>query len=146
MASMYSVAMRLAPALGIWIVACSGGSGGGDAVSADKACSDFANAACQALSGCTAFLIQDVYGDAATCGMRLKASCSDTLAAAGTGLTPALREGCVTALSGASCVDLLDNDFPAACQPVAGQLANGSMCGDSSQCKSAYCNLGVDGA
>jgi hypothetical protein len=146
MRSKHELASWLAPAFGIWIVACSGSSSGSaGAVSADQACSDFASAACQALSGCTAFLIQDVYGDVTTCSTRLKASCGDALAANGTGLTPALRESCVKALPAASCADLYDNNFPSECQAVAGQLANGATCGDSSQCKSAYCNLGADG-
>ncbi len=39
----------------------------------------------------------------------------------------------------------LDNNLPSACLAVAGQLSNGSICGDSSQCQSAYCNTGADG-
>jgi hypothetical protein len=140
--------VRLAPAFVVGIVACSGGSssgGSGGSVSADQACSDFASAGCQKLSSCTAFLIDDVYGDVATCTTRLKASCTDALAATGTGLTPAQRESCAQALPGAQCADLVVNNFPTACRAVAGQFSNGTTCGDSSQCQSTYCNLGADG-
>src|SRR5215472_10342957 len=73
--------VRLSPALVIWIVACSSGSSSGSdgSVSADQACSDFASAGCQKLSSCAAFLIDDVYGDVATCTTRLKASCGNAL-------------------------------------------------------------------
>ena len=145
MRPIHKLAGFVAPVIGIWIAACSGGSSGSAAVSADQACSDFASAACQAIDGCSAFLIADVFGDAQTCSTRQKASCTDALAANSTGLTPALRESCAKALSTASCVDILDNNLPSACLAVAGQLSNGSICGDSSQCQSAYCNTGADG-
>jgi hypothetical protein len=145
MRPIHELASCAAPAIGIWIAACSGGSSGSAAVSADQACSDFASAACQAIDGCSAFLIADVFGDAQTCSTRQKGSCTDALAANATGLTPALRESCAKALSTASCVDILDNNLPSACLAVAGQLSNGSICGDSSQCQSAYCNTGADG-
>ena len=145
MRPIHKLAGFVAPVIGIRIAACSGGSSGSAAVSADQACSDFASAACQAIDGCSAFLIADVFGDAQTCSTRQKASCTDALAANSTGLTPALRESCAKALSTASCVDILDNNLPSACLAVAGQLSNGSICGDSSQCQSAYCNTGADG-
>jgi hypothetical protein len=134
----------VAPAVGIWLVACSSSSGGAS-VSADQACGDLATAICQKLDSCTAFLIQDVYGDTTTCSTRVKASCVDQLAANGTGATPADEESCTKAVPGAACSDLLDNSYPADCQAKAGKLANGTTCGDSSQCQSTYCNLGQDG-
>jgi hypothetical protein len=145
MRSMRAVAKWLGPVVGIWIVACSSGSGGGGSVSADQACSDLGNAICQRLNSCSAAFVTSNYGDVATCAMRVNASCGQSIAANGTGLTPANRETCAMALPGASCEDLVDNNFPSACQAVAGHLANGTACTDSSQCQSTYCNLGTDG-
>ena len=112
----------LGPILGLWIVACSTSSGASGG-SADQACTDLANAVCQKLNDCTAVFVTNTYGDEATCAMRFKTSCDQTLAANGTGLTPALREDCAKAVPGASCEDLVDNGFPSACAAVAGQLA-----------------------
>ncbi len=144
MRSMREVAKWLGPAVGLWIVACSSSSGASNG-SADQACTDLANAICQKLNDCTAVFVTNTYGDEATCAMRFKTSCDQTLAANGTGLTPADREKCADAVPGASCEDLVDNNFPGACAAVAGQLANGTACADSSQCQSTYCNLGADG-
>jgi hypothetical protein len=142
---MRAVAKWLGPAVGIWIAACSSGSGGAGSVSADQACSDLANALCQKLNTCSATFVTYNYGDVATCAMRVNTSCGQNIAANGTGLTPANRETCAMAIPGASCEDLVDHNFPSACQAVAGQLANGTACADSSQCQSTYCNLGTDG-
>jgi hypothetical protein len=132
--------------VGVWIVACSSGSSGSNgSVSADQACSDLANAICQKLNSCSAAFVTNNYGDVATCTTRIDTSCGQTIAANGTGLTPANREACAMAIPGASCEDVVDNGLPSACQPVAGHLANGTACADSSQCQSTYCNLGTDG-
>jgi hypothetical protein len=136
----------LAPVVGILAVACSSSISGGPPVNAAQACADVADALCQKLDSCTAFLIQDVYGDVNTCSVRVAASCQNGLAATGTGLTPALYESCVKQIPGATCDDVLDNNVPSVCQAAKGQLANGTTCGDSSQCQSTYCNLGKDGA
>ncbi len=142
---MRKVAAWIAPVLGLWIVACSSGSSGGASVSADQSCTDVGNTICQKFDSCSAFFVQDTYGDTATCSARIELSCANQLAASGTGLTPALYETCAQSLSSATCADVLGNNFPSACRAAAGQLATGTTCGDSSQCKSTYCNLGTDG-
>jgi hypothetical protein len=131
--------------LGATAVACSSSSGDGGSVSADQASGDAATALCQKIDACSAFLISETYGDAATCASRIKSSFVSALGASGTGQTPAHLDGCAKAIPAVSCDDALGNNTPAACQPVAGHLAAGAACGDSSQCASAYCNLGTDG-
>ncbi|HEX4447383.1 MAG TPA: hypothetical protein VH044_11630 [Polyangiaceae bacterium] len=131
--------------LGATAVACSSSSGDGGSVSSDQASGDAANALCQKIDACSSFLIAETYGDAATCASRIKSSFVGSLAASATGATPAHLEACAKAIPAISCDDALGNGTPAACQPVAGHLAAGAACGDSSQCESAYCNVGTDG-
>jgi hypothetical protein len=52
-------------------------------------------------------------------------------------------DSCAHAIAGTSCDDNLGNNPPAACHSPAGQLTNGTACGDSSQCQSTYCNTGT---
>jgi hypothetical protein len=145
-------------AVAVAIVACggsttpalSGGSdasadGGSSSVSAQQACTDVASALCTAVNGCSAFLVQLEYGDVATCQTRFQATCITALAAPGTGMTASTMEACATAVAGEACADIVSNNPPSACHAVAGQLANGTACGDPSQCQSTYCNRGTDG-
>jgi hypothetical protein len=118
----------------------TGGDAGGSSVSADQACADAANALCTKISACSALFLQITYGDLATCASRAKVSCVGSLNAKGIGQKPSDLEACVQALPGTSCDDALDHNLPAACQAIPGQLANGAPCGDSSQCKSTFCN------
>jgi hypothetical protein len=126
------------------LVACSS-DGSGSSTSPDKACADLASAFCGKINECAAIFIQQAYGDVTTCSTRVKTSCLNTLSAPGTGITPAKEESCVQAVHGATCDDVVDHNAPTACQAVGGTLAAGAACGDSSQCQSAYCNLGTDG-
>jgi hypothetical protein len=121
--------------------ACSSSSSGGGGVSADQAAGDAAKAICQKFNGCSAFFIQLAYGDADACTASLTTSLKNTLAASGTGATPAQLEACAAAVPGTSCDDVVGHDLPSDCQAAKGTLAAGAPCGDSSQCTSAYCHL-----
>lgn len=100
-----------------------------------------ATAYCQAYEVCTPFLLQEVYGDVATCTRQETVGVLETLAAPGSSYTTALAMACASAFPGTSCADLLDNNWPSACRSQTGTVANGGSCGDSSQCASTYCNV-----
>ncbi len=116
------------------------GGDGGNQVTADQACTDYARAVCTQIGTCAPFYVTIAFGDAATCETRLKLSCAAVLAAPTTSWTPGSMETCVQAAAGASCSDLLGNNPPAACQPQAGSLADGSPCIDGSQCMNHACH------
>jgi hypothetical protein len=122
------------------VTACSGSTASVPSISADQASSDAATALCAQFSSCSAFFIQSEFGDVTACAAAFKASLLNTLSAPGTSLTPTRLESCAQAIAGIACDDALGHNLPAACQATAGQLANGTPCGDSSQCQSAYCN------
>jgi hypothetical protein len=129
--------------LGLAALAGQGCSGSTASVSADQACTDAANALCAKLNMCSALFVQIVFGDVSTCVSRSHAPCASGLSAHGTGASPSTLEACAQAIPGASCTDVLSHNTPAACKPLMGQLANGTACGDSSQCQSGYCNQGT---
>jgi hypothetical protein len=124
------------------VLACSS-SNSSSSVSADQASTDVATAFCNQYNSCAPPFVQVTYGDIATCQARFKLAVAPTLAAKGTGATPAQYESCATALASASCDDLLSRNLPTSCQTVAGTLANGAACGEDSQCTGKYCNTGT---
>jgi hypothetical protein len=122
-----------------FVAGCSS-NGGASSPSGDQTASDAANALCARLQACSPVALQFAYGDVASCEARLKAVSLNALSANGSGLTPARVEACTQAIPGASCDDGLGHNFPPICQPVAGQLADGTACFDSSQCQTAFCH------
>jgi hypothetical protein len=131
----------LLAASAITLAACSGSSTS-SSVTADQAAGNAAGALCQKYDSCSAFFVQIAYGDVDACTAALKTTLASALAASGTGATPTQVAACATAVGTASCDQVLSHDLPSPCQPVAGQLAAGAACGDSSQCQSAYCHKG----
>jgi hypothetical protein len=114
------------------IAGCGGTSG-------DTACADSAAARCAQRATCTNSVgITKVYGDMATCLAREKLSCTNALAAKGTGNTPDRVEQCVAALKTESCADYLSGNIPAACVNT-GTLADAAGCAFAGQCSSTYC-------
>jgi hypothetical protein len=113
---------------------------GPDALTAQLACADEANARCALQASCSTDGIQRIYGDLATCVVRVTASCEAALAAPGTGATPALAEACAQALPAVPCLNFETEALPTACLPPAGALAAGSPCAFSGQCQSSFCN------
>lgn len=139
----------------IWFAAaaaagCSSGTGpsdgGADAgISAQQACADYATALCTLRDGCTGgFDITVAFGDDSTCVSRVQTDCSGSVAATGSGATPAHFEACAQALAGTSCPAFFANQLPQACQPPAGKLAAGAGCAFSAQCESSYCAVGAN--
>jgi hypothetical protein len=129
----------------IALAACSSSSGS-SSVSADQASADVARALCSRYSACSPFFVQFAYGTVDACTAGAKTTIASALDAKGTGDTPAQIEACAGAIPAVSCDDAVGHNLPAACQPVAGQLASGAACGDSSQCQSAYCHKGPNSA
>jgi len=107
--------------------------------SPDQSASDVATALCNKIDSCAHFYVELAYGSASTCASRLQGEVKDSLNANGTGATPATLEACAAALPGATCDQVLGAGTPAACKPQVGTLADGTACGDNSQCKSTYC-------
>src|SRR5579883_3223773 len=112
--------------------ACSSSSGSGGP-SADQACADYAAALCNKINSCSAFLVQVLYPDVASCQSRLQAECASALAAKGTGASPGDAEACAQAYSPLACNDAFARKTPSACRK-AGSVANGGACGDDNQC------------
>ncbi len=106
-----------------------------------QACNDSATAYCTQLSKCSAIAIASDYGDMATCVTRRVQSCTNGLAAPGTGTTPATIEGCVAAYATWSCADFSNGVPPAACKPQVGTGAIGASCAFDAQCASAFCQI-----
>jgi len=129
---------RAAGILGVVLAACSGTTA---SVSLGQAAGDVATAVCNKLNSCAALVVNADYGDVATCITRETLAYKNTLSAPSTGWSPASLDACAQAVPGASCVDLLGHNLPAACQTPAGHLAAGAACADNAQCQSAYCNI-----
>lgn len=115
-------------------------------LTSDKACDDYAAAQCAKLAQCEINGVQTRYGDNATCLARQKLTCTNGLAAPGTGNTPTTVEACVAALSpdaavAYNCADYINSNPPVACQAHQGSEANGQACVFSAQCQSAFCAI-----
>jgi hypothetical protein len=109
--------------------------GGGDAAAVAAGC-ERAAALCAKLDACVPFYLRVLYGDAATCADRLTKACTAQAASVGSGFTQAHLVACETALETASCEAILSNDLP--CN-FNGTLADGTVCGDNTQCTSGFC-------
>ena len=124
------------------LAACSSSTSGGGSATPDQAATDAATALCTKYVECEPFSIQLVYGDIPTCASRIKPQIMDLLAATGTSDTPSQIESCGQAIASASCDSVLGNkNLPDACKAKPGTLANGTACGDDSQCVNAHCNI-----
>jgi hypothetical protein len=125
-------------------MADGGGDEGAPAASAAQAAADAATAVCNAYGRCSMFVVQRLFGSLSACTSAFTTKFTNALSASGTGETPAIVESCVAKASNVSCADLFGNNLPTECAAVPGQLANGSPCGEPSQCQSAYCNIPSD--
>ena len=121
-----------------------GACGAGANVSADKACTDLAQAQCEKRVGCTDSIdpagvnIERTFGDMTVCLAREKLGCMDNLAASGTGSSPARVETCVDAFPTYACADFLGANPPAVCAPTGSRTA-GQPCTFNAQCDSGFC-------
>ena len=132
-------------AAAIVAAACGGGSGGGDGAGAsggsasDATCDAFVTVVCAKNAQCSSYGLSTTYGDDATCRARAKIGCLTSMALPGSGATPEALAACAQALPGASCAGA-----PPACTPP-GQLADGTSCSSSVQCKNGLCQKGANG-
>jgi len=120
--------------------------GGADvaALTAQEGCAREAQAICDALDHCAPPWVQYLYGDKTTCVSRLSGSCMDEQGAPGVSRLPAEMASCASAVTAASCADLLGGKYPTACQVKPGTVANGKACGTDWQCADAYCAKPAD--
>ena len=115
--------------------------GASDAKIVTSGC-DHAAALCTKMEECAPFFLKAVYGDAAKCADRLTRACTEQSRSTGSGMTESTILACESALKTASCNDMFANNVPACA--FHGTLADGSLCGDGSQCASAFCSRGAD--
>jgi hypothetical protein len=106
----------------------------------EQACADLAAALCARLQSCAPLARDRRYGDAVTCGARVRLACQVAASAPGARATPAALSTCARSLPSAACGAVateaaLDECFPA------GSREDGRPCGTSSQCASGYCRL-----
>jgi len=118
-----------------------GGADGGSGVTNAMAASDAANAYCARAASCAPAYVTIAYGTTDECVQRLGASLLQGITANGSNETPSIVEECTTAITNASCSDLLGRNLPAVCTPPAGSLADGTACAEDSQCSGGRCHI-----
>jgi len=142
----------------LWVPACGGSSsipvssndaaavtepdigapskGGADAKAMASGC-DHAAALCTRMDACAPFFVKAAYGDVVACSDRLTKACTQQSLSSGSGMTEANILACEDSLKTATCNDLFANNLPAC--TFHGTLSDGALCGDGSQCESAFC-------
>lgn len=119
-----------------------GGSGGGPSVG--EACARLSSAVCGQIDGCSPFLMQVTYGDAATCEARLAARCDDPTELEASNLTAADIDACAAEYEARTCDDLYAG-APSACR-VPGDKDAGATCATAAECKSNTCLTPAEGS
>jgi hypothetical protein len=128
---------------------CGGSSSSPDGGTATRGATDgpvaasgceHAVALCNKVAECAPFLLKAIYGDLTGCADRLTRACTEQATSNGSGMTRDKLLACETALSAATCNDLFGNNIPGC--TFHGTFADGSPCGDNSQCTSGFCNTG----
>jgi len=133
----------------LWAGCSDGGEGGGGAAAGD--CGSVAASYCQKLNSCLPFAINATYGETSRCELAIKLSCEKEISAPGTKDTAGRLASCASSLAGLSCEQyqttlFLGGSRPEACEGVPGDLADGTTCYVSAQCKSRACAIsGADG-
>jgi hypothetical protein len=140
---MIKTTTALCMVLSLGAAACSGKTDAPAAAGpgADAACTDYAKARCDKFAACEVLAVPFRYGDSATCLVREKLGCMNSLAASPTGATPDSVEACLAVYATFSCADYMNNNPPAVCQSQKGALANGSACAFNAQCQSSFCAM-----
>jgi hypothetical protein len=105
------------------------------------AVSDASAAYCARAAACAPAYVTLAYGTTTECAERLAASLLPGLTASGSNETAEQVEACATALSSASCADLLGRNLPSVCTPTPGTLADGTACAEDSQCVGGRCHI-----
>jgi hypothetical protein len=127
-------------AVTIVLVACSS-STSSPTSTPDGPCGELVTALCNKLKECFPFAVDVSYKDVDDCIARQNAQCAKSINAPGTGFTPAYASGCASAYRSVSCSDMFKPID--ACKTPAGSLADGSACGEDSQCAGRACNRSV---
>lgn len=120
------------------LVACSGDDGTAS-ISPEAACDDFAKSYCGKVDQCAPLFVKLGFGDAATCEQRFKINCASSFSANGTSATPARASQCATEIKSLTCDDALGRKLSGSCIPEPGTLADGTACGNDTQCKGKLC-------
>jgi hypothetical protein len=112
----------------------------------DQACALETEASCQKLASCDPVNLQSTFGDLDTCKARKAITCKQHLGLSGSNWTTASVQKCAAALTTATCDQYLAYDATALadCYYQPGTLANGTGCGSSAQCQSAFCHFTGD--
>lgn len=93
---------------------------------------------CTRLNTCAPVLVAYQFGDLATCEARGALTCELAQGLAGVGgAWP--TSACTGATSSATCEQVLERDFGAACTPAPGTLIDGMACFAGRQCKGGAC-------
>src|SRR5947209_1763345 len=109
------------------ITSTTGGDAAADAPpTVAQACTDIDTSLCNALAGCSTFVLQLTFGDIAGCVSRNDLTCNAEQSAAGVRRTTGDLEACARALPAVSCADLIARKLPAACQDQPGTVINGA--------------------
>jgi hypothetical protein len=99
---------------------------------------EYVAALCAKLAECAPFFLKAAYGDEAGCADRAGKSCTEQSKSRGSGLNQASILACTAALSTATCRDVLANNIPQC--SFHGSYADGTVCGDNTQCQSGFCS------
>jgi hypothetical protein len=122
-----------------------GSEGGGGPVSdsgltTDEACSTAGSALCGKIDSCSHFLLQENFGDVATCARRFALSCKAQLEAPDMPVGPDFVQACYAAMGASTCADYFAGVLPPACRPQpVGTRAVGAACISNWQCANDSC-------
>jgi hypothetical protein len=124
------------------LAACSSAANptttGGGPVTAEQACADYADRACELEQRCMPGWLKNRYGNVATCRDRIRIGCPEAFQLNGTTDTPSRLESCATAMGAFTCDQFL-RPWPDICHMPLGTLADGAPCGSRSQCRGGTC-------
>jgi hypothetical protein len=111
-----------------------------DGASGDP-CADYANRLCELEQSCNVLIFRNTFwGELSICKERRKLRCSARLNAPGSNDSSARVSACVAALLALTCDTYVAREnWPATCDPPAGNLADGAPCGVGAQCRGLGC-------
>lgn len=100
-------------------------------------CTKLSAAACERLGQCSQYLLRYYYGDATACKQRVELTCSPYVTLPGSSWSLDRLRACTAGYVSGTCSDYFAPGGPPACRPMAGSLADGNVCANSNQCRSA---------
>jgi hypothetical protein len=126
-------------ALGL-AVACTSSGNSGNGPAASGAWGNLVTAYCNKFFECSPEATTQEFADVATCISRTSLSVNRFDQLPGTSWTTSKIEGCAAVISSSSCQSISEGISSDACKSEPGTLANGTPCGDDSQCAGGNCN------